>query len=126
MIGRHERDTTELLPAPAQPGDAAGNPEQPFDRGGSEGNDHPGLNHINLRQQIRQTGLHLFGCRLAVSGRLARSVGTAFQDVRNIDCVAPEAHHLDDLREQLPCLADERFALRIFIRAGSLAHEHQR
>ena len=39
-------------------------------------------------------------------------------------CLPLVAHRADDLVEELPGAADERFALDVFLRAGGLADEH--
>ena len=126
MIGGHDRHAAKFLPLAAQFGDASGQAEQPFHGGGAQGDDDHRLNHFNLRQQIGQARLHFLGGRLAVARALAGCVRTAFEDVRDIDRVAPETHRLNDFRQELPGSADKRFALLIFVGARRLAHKHQR
>jgi hypothetical protein len=56
---------------------------------------------------------------LRIAGALARRVGTAFQNVGDTDVRSVQTDGLDDLGEQLAGLADERLALRVFIRPGA-------
>jgi hypothetical protein len=62
---------------------------------------------------------------LAIAGRLPRRVGSAFQDVGDVNRLAGKAHCLNDPGEKLSGLADEWFALDIFVNARRLANEHQ-
>src|SRR6266480_5166811 len=126
VIRGHDRHTAKLLPMAAQFGDAAGLAEQTFQRRGAERHDHLRLNDTQLRQQIRQTGLHLFRRRLAVAYRLPGRIRSALQNVGDVNCVAREAHRLNDPGKKLAGLADKRFALLIFVRARRLAHKHER
>jgi hypothetical protein len=69
--------------------------------------------------------LHFCGRGLAVAGRLAGRVGPAFQNVRDVNIAALQAHGLDNFREQLPGSAHERLALPVFVRARRFADEHE-
>ena len=80
---------------------------------------------IDLAMEIGDAGLHFLGRRLAVAGGLAGSVGPALEDVGDIDRIAGQPHGLDDPREQLAGLADEGFALFIFVGARGFADEHE-
>ena len=61
--------------------------------------------------------------RLAVAGFALGNAGAAFDDVGEVDAAARKPHGFDDLRKQLTRFADKRFALQIFLLAGSFAHE---
>src|SRR5690349_10050240 len=75
--------------------------------------------------QIRQASLHFLRCRGTIPVRLPRRVRTTLQNVTNINLLSFEPHRLNDLREQLSSATDERFTLDIFVRAWSLADEHE-
>ena len=79
---------------------------------------------IDLLVEIGNAGLHLLRGGLAIARGLARRIGPALQDVGDVNCLALKTHGLDDLRQELPGLAHERFALLIFIRARSFADKH--
>ena len=93
--------------------------EQPLRRSGAQRDDHFGLDCCDLPHQKRRTGFAFVALRLPVSGR------TALYDVRDVNILAAQAHRLDHVVQQLPRAADERFPLRVFIRAGAFAHEYQ-
>jgi hypothetical protein len=48
---------------------------------------------------------------------------TAFEDIADIDLVPFQPHGLNDLRQKLPRLSDERLSLQVFVTSGSFAHE---
>ena len=73
----------------------------------------------DLRLEEGLAGGDLVGLRVAVPRR------AALHHVRDVDLLAPEAHRLDHLREELPGLADEGLALRVLVGARPLAHEHE-
>ena len=50
---------------------------------------------------------------------------SAFDDVRDVDLIAAQAHGVDHVVEQLAGAADERQALRVLIGARTFADEHQ-
>src|SRR5258708_35758712 len=59
------------------------------------------------------------GLRRAIARR------TALDDVRDVNVLTPQPHRLDHVIEQLAGAADERFALRVFVRPWAFTHEHQ-
>jgi hypothetical protein len=75
--------------------------------------------------QPRGTGCHFLNSRRSVSGALTGSIGSALENICDVNFVAAQTHRLDDLGKQLSRLANERLALRILIGAGRFAHEHQ-
>ena len=77
-----------------------------------------GFDHRNLPHQKRGAGFTLVALRCAIAGR------PAFHNVRDVDIFAADAHGLDHIVEQLARTAHERFALRIFVGAGTFAHKH--
>ena len=77
-----------------------------------------------MLNEIRLARGHLVRRGLAVAGFARRHIGAAFEDVRDEDVAAAKSHGLDDLCEKLAGFSDERLAYHVFIRAGSLAYEH--
>ena len=126
MVCRHDGHGAELLPLAAQPGDSGGLAQQSFHCRGAERDDYPGLDQINLCEQIRQASLHLLRRRFTIAHRLSGCVGTAFQNVGDVNRAAREAHRLNDFGQQLAGFADERFALLIFIRPWRFADKQHR
>jgi hypothetical protein len=64
------------------------------------------------------TVLNLYGKRVAIIG------GTAFNHVTNIDIAALETDRVEQLLQELPCLAYERAPLLVFVESRSLSDEH--
>jgi len=54
-----------------------------------------------------------------------RGVGPAFQDVCDVNVLARETHRGDDFCQKLAGSPYERLALRVFVRSGRFADEHQ-
>ena len=71
--------------------------EQTAHRGCAQGNHDLRLDKLNLLPEIRQTSLHLGGCRLTISRSPWGYVRTAFQNVGDINIRTLIAHRLNDL-----------------------------
>ena len=86
-------------------------------RGPTERDDHLWPNDLDLPLQIRRASCNFIRRWLAVGW------GAAFDDVRYVYLLAPQAHAGDHGVEQLPGAADERAALLILIFARAFADE---
>ena len=126
VVSRHEWDAPEIHELAAHAGDAEFVPEQPFHRRDTQRDQDLWADDLDLPNQVGLAGVHFLRGRLAIAECLAGRVGAALEDIRDKDLVPAQTHRLDDLREQLPRLADERFALLIFIGPGRLTDEHYR
>src|SRR4029453_12569690 len=78
-------------------------PEQTFDGHCAKRDQNLRLNNIDLLDQIRPACLHLERRRWPVAKRASRRIGTAFQDIGNVNLLANEAHRLDNSRKKLTC-----------------------
>ena len=125
MKRRHERRAAIRLPVAAQFRDANGLAQQSFNGSCAESDDDFGPDQINLLVQVRNARRHFFRRRFTVAVTLAGRVRPAFQDVRNINIRARKSGRRNYFRQQLSRRPDERFALRIFIRARRFADEHK-
>ena len=71
---------------------------------------------------------HLLGRGLAVANLGAvgagRQLRAPIHDVADVDIAAGQPHRLNHPCEQLPRGTDERLALKFFLRARRLSHEH--
>src|SRR5207245_7912562 len=72
-----------------------------------------------LPLEERLAGEQLVGLGVAVVRR------AALDGVADVDVLAPQAHRLDHLRQQLAGLAHERVTLQVLVLARRLADEHQ-
>ena len=124
VIGGHEGDALELVPAAAEAGHGLDGAEEAFHGDGAEGDEDGGLDGLDLGAEVGKAGLHLEGGGAAVAGGAGGHVGTAFEDVGDEDVGAGEAHGFDDFGEELAGFADEGLALEVFIGAGGFAYEH--
>jgi hypothetical protein len=64
-------------------------------------------------------------CGFSVSARFGGHIGTAFQNIRDVDLFAGEFHGGEHFREKFSGKSDERFSLFVFIGTGSFADEHE-
>src|SRR6185437_3595361 len=76
--------------------------------------------NINLPQQKLRAGARLHKLRRPIPR------WPALHDIRDVNLFALQPHRRNHIIQQLPRLADKRQPLRIFIRAWSLTHKHQR
>ena len=88
-------------------------------RTGPHGADELGPDQLDLLPEVALAGRDLVRLRVAVAR------GAAFQGVRYVDVLSGQADPREQLLEQLAGLADERDALLVLVKAGSLADEHQ-
>ena len=120
MERRHDLDAAaEGMGAAAKPRDGRVGLQQHLGRERPERHDDLRLNRVNLLQKERTAGLDIDGLGVAVVRR------TTLDDVGNIDVAPRERDGFDDLREELPCTPDERFALLVFIGSRRFPDEHQ-
>jgi len=84
-----------------------------------ERDDEPGLDDVELLEQIGNAGLHFVRLGVAIVRR------TALENVGDVDVLALEVDGLEDLVQQLAHRADEGLALEILVAARGLAHQHQ-
>ena len=127
MIGGHDRNAAVFAPFAAEFGDAEAwhFAKEAVDRGGAERDDGFGFDEIDLRVEIGKAAFHFFGCGRAIAVILAGGVRAAFEDVRDVNLLAGEAHGLNDFGEELSGATDEGFGLLVFFRTGSFADEHE-
>ena len=125
MKRRHERNVAEGLKLAPQLADAAARSQQSFHGRRAQRHQNLGADQINLRQQIRQAGFHFLGRGSAVAGGLAGGVGTALEDIGDINSFPAQTHRLDNACQQLARRAHKRLALRVFVRPGRFADKHQ-
>src|SRR5207237_10733042 len=97
--------------------------EQTFHRRCAERDHDARLNDVDLLNEITDAGLHFLGRRWTISGRAFRHVGTAFQNICDVNLVAAKAHCFDDASEQLTGPAHKRIAARIFTHARCFSDE---
>ena len=119
MIGHDQRRASIAMHAIAQARDRSVDVEQPACGALAERDDQAWRDQFDLPVEIRSAGLRF--------ERLGRAVvrRTAFQDVGDVDVPgAIEFERHQHVVEQLPSRADERFTLRILVRARRLADEH--
>ncbi len=74
---------------------------------------------VDLAKQKRRTGIGLGRFRNAILRR------TAFDDVRNVNLVAAQAHRTDHVVEQLPGATHKGQPLRVFVGAWTFSDEHE-
>src|SRR4029453_1877868 len=125
MINKYQRASPVLMPSAAQISYGCPCPEQTFDGYRANRDQNLRLNNIDLLQEIRPACLHFERRRGAVAKRASRRIGTAFQDIGNVNLLANEAHRLDNSRKQLTCAPDKWLALPVLIHAGRFTDEHQ-
>ena len=77
------------------------------------------MDGLKLFDQKRLTGGNFVGLRVAILRR------PTFDDIGDINLFPPELDRLDDLVQQLPGLADERLALKVFVPSRGFADEDQ-
>src|ERR1700687_4299461 len=92
--------------------------EEKLCRRRAQGHDDLGAHHENLPHQERTAGIALVTLRSPILRR------TALHHIADVNVFATNAHGSDHVVEQLSGAADERLSLRIFIRARTLAYEH--
>src|SRR5690606_23354538 len=78
----------------------------------------PGVHQLDLSLQVRQAGAHLLGPRIAIVWR------PRLQDVCDEHLLARQSGALEHCVEELPCAADEWFALAVLFHAGRFADHH--
>ena len=125
MIGNDERRVLVGMPRSAQCPHRAPKSKQPFHSGSAESHQDPRLNNVDLLGQVGKTGLHFVRGWRPISARGAGRVRPALQNVCDINMFATETHRGNDSREKLASSADKWFSLRIFVRPGRFADEHQ-
>src|SRR5436305_13984191 len=101
MISDHQRRAVERFPAAAQFAHWRAGPEKSFHRNGAERHNHFWFDDLDLFHQIRPAGLHFARSWCAISERTGRDVGTAFENVGDVNLLPPESHRLDNFSEQL-------------------------
>ena len=115
MISDHQRRAVERFPAAAQFAHRRAGPEKSFHRNGAERHNHFWFDDVDLFHQIRPAGLHFARSWCAISERTGRHVGTAFENVADVDLLARESAGGDDLVEELTRCADKGKPLGVFI-----------
>ena len=132
MVGHHQRDAAEVVPAPAHLAERleGARAEEPLRRGGPERHQEARRDDLHLRAQERQAVSHLPGGRRPVADLLLplrrRQAGTPVHNVTDVDILSRDPHRDDHPRQQLARRPDKRLALDLLLRARRLAHEHQR
>src|SRR5207237_10450564 len=106
-------------PLAAQAGDRRLLAQERLSRELAERDDRLRLHRDELPLEERLAGEQLVGLGIAVVRR------AALDGVADIDVLAPQAHRLDHLRQQLPWLAHDRVALQVLLLAPRLPHDHQ-
>ena len=81
--------------------------------------DEPGLDQLDLPEEVALAGFDLVQHRVAVPRR------PALDHVRDVDVFPGHADPVEQLVEELPRLADEREALLVLVKARRLADEHE-
>src|SRR5262245_21781724 len=121
MKGRDQYGGAIRMHAPTELADGLLRPEQALRRNAAERQDDLGLEHCELRLEIRRAGGELVGLGVAIAGR------PAHDGVADVDLVARQLHFacLEHLREELARAPDERKPLRILVGAGTLADDHE-
>lgn len=125
MVRDHDRDPLEFEPAAAEVAHGGCVAEKSLNGGRPERDDGFRLNDGDLFFQPRQACLHLVEFRLAVAALAGGHVGTAFENVRDVNVRALESHRLDHLREELTRAANKRLTLLVFIGSGGFPDEHE-
>ena len=85
----------------------------------AQSHDHFRLDSVDLAHEKGRAGLAFVALRRTVGGR------PTLDDVGNINVFAAKAHGLDHVGQELAGAPHERFALFVFISAGSFANEHE-
>src|SRR5205807_1571191 len=94
---------------------------QEVHRGGaSQRADAARCDELDLSFEVLAAKFGFIALRRAIAGR------AAFEDVADVNVLALEAHGADDPGQELPCLADKRLALGVFIGAWRFADEANR
>jgi hypothetical protein len=119
MIRGEQFSSAKFEPLAAELGNAAIRLEKRLCRDGSQADDHFRRNDINLPEEKGRAGADLVLFRLSIFRR------AAFRDVADVNVPSLQPHSFDHLREQLPCAAYERQALRVFIGTGAFPHKHK-
>ncbi len=120
----HEGNAVEIEPFPADLGDEAGGmAEQTLDGGGAEGDEYRRSDDIDLSLEVGQAGCHFSVGGFPIAGDLAWGIGTAFEDVGDVDLIPTEFHGGEDAGEEFPGGTDEGFAEVILVGAGGFADE---
>src|SRR5580704_1507632 len=119
MISDGELGAAEIEPASPKLGHGCVNRQKRFCRHRAQSHDCFGFDGRDLPHQKWRASLALIPLRRTVS-RWA-----TLDDVRNINIFPPQAHGLNHVVEQLSGAPDEGLTLLVFIRARSLADEHQ-
>src|ERR1700719_1842224 len=93
--------------------------EKSLRRTGSEADDHPGSDDVELTQQEWRASFNFIRLGQAIFGR------AALHHVADVNVGTLEAHGFDHLREQFSGAPDERQALRVFVAAWPFADKHK-
>src|SRR6266550_158567 len=112
------------MPSAAQLSHGAACSQKAFNGGGAEGDQNPGLDNVDLFNQIWPAGLHFHRRRCPVTRGAGWHVGPAFQNVGNVHVATCEPHCFNYSREQLAGATDEWLALCIFICTWRFADKH--
>ena len=108
-----------LVDASAQAGQRGFSAQQIGGGGGAECDDHFRVHDVDLPPEKLHAGVGFYRLRRAVLRR------TAFDDVRDVNLLALEAHGVDHVVEELAGAAHEGQPLRVFIGSRALAYEHE-
>ena len=61
----------------------------------------------------------------AVAAGVGGHIGSAFENIGDVDLLSGELHGCKHFRQEISCPADKRFSLLILICAGSFADKHE-
>jgi hypothetical protein len=103
----------------AKPADRGLGFQQSLRRKGAERQNNLGSDELDLADQIGRARGDFLGQRIPVSRR------PMLEDVRDEHIVTGQLDRLDDFREQLARLPDERDTLLVLVGARRFAHDHE-
>src|SRR5438270_3731377 len=118
MKSRHDLDALEILELAPHTRDAFANFQKISERSVAHHDNHLRAHHGDFAKEKKPTNSCLFQCRLTIARR-ATAVNIADDYV-----FALHAHRFNHLCKELTGTTDERFTLRVFVRAGRFAYEH--
>src|SRR6185312_11748547 len=118
VVGHGELCVFEVIDVAAQVDHRIIHTQQRFGCDRAQRNDDLRLHDLDLPHQEWRAGVALFALRSAVPWR------TAFNDVRDVDVLAPNSHCGNHVVEQLAGASDKRLALYIFVCAWCLTDKH--